>query len=335
MLSSEVVDLVRQLVARHDDQPVTLWIVTSGVREGVSSAALPQSSLWGLAAVIGAEHPELWGGLVDIPAEDDLGDCVAALSRVLPGQAKCLLALRDGEFLTPTMVPVAGQPVREPLRCEPDAAYLITGGMGALGVLMADWLADRGARRLISAGRAPLPPRRAWDGSITDPDVQQKIAAIRALERRGVSIDAVALDVGSPDAVQELLTRRDRDGAPTIRGVVHAAGVTESTLLTETTDATFREVMWPKIAGAQALHLAFPPGHLDFFFLTASAERCSASRGKLLTRRPMRTLTAWRGRVTGKAAIPLAWTGWPGRGSGSPPMQRSLPKSSSGWGRDR
>jgi phthiocerol/phenolphthiocerol synthesis type-I polyketide synthase A len=101
--------------------------------------------------------------------------------------------------------------------------------------------------------------------------VQPKIAAIRALEQRGVSIDAVALDVGSSDAIQALLRRRDGDGAPPIRGVIHAAGVTESALLTDTTSASFRRVMWPKIAGAQALHLAFPPDHLDFFFLTASA----------------------------------------------------------------
>ncbi len=269
-LSSEVADLVRQLAGRHEHHPVTLWIITRGVREAVSSAALPQSSLWGLAAVIGAEHPELWGGLVDIAAGEDVGDCVTALSNVLPTAAKCILVLRDGEFFASAMVPISGQPVREPLRCRPDAAYLITGGMGALGVLMADWLADRGARRLILAGRTPLPNRRDWD-STANPNVQQKIAAIRALERRGVSVDAVALDVGSPDAVQALVTRRDRDGAPPIRGVIHAAGVTASALLTETTDATLRRVMWPKIAGAQALHTIFPPDHLDFFFLTASA----------------------------------------------------------------
>jgi phthiocerol/phenolphthiocerol synthesis type-I polyketide synthase A len=269
-LSSEVADLFRQLVERHQHYPVTLWIITRGVREAVSSATLPQSSLWGLAAVIGAEHPELWGGLIDIPAGDDIGDCVAALSRVLPTAAKCTLALRDGEFLAPAMVPISGQPAREALWCRADAAYLITGGMGALGLLMADWLADRGARRLILAGRTPLPPRHVWD-STSDPDVQPKIAAIRALEQRGVSIDAVALDVGSSDAIQALLRRRDGDGAPPIRGVIHAAGVTESALLTDTTSASFRRVMWPKIAGAQALHLAFPPDHLDFFFLTASA----------------------------------------------------------------
>jgi phthiocerol/phenolphthiocerol synthesis type-I polyketide synthase A len=116
-----------------------------------------------------------------------------------------------------------------------------------------------------------LPPRRVWDSDANDTDVRHKIAAIRALEMRGVSIDAVALDVGSPDAVQALLGRRDGDGAPPIRGVIHAAGVTESQLLSEIADSSLQRTMWPKIAGAQALHEAFPPATLDFFFLTASA----------------------------------------------------------------
>jgi phthiocerol/phenolphthiocerol synthesis type-I polyketide synthase A len=81
----------------------------------------------------------------------------------------------------------------------------------------------------------------------------------------------VALDVGSRDAVQALLGRRDGDRAPLIRGVIHAAGVTESQLLTEIADSPLQRTMWPKIAGAQALHEAFPPGALDFFYLTASA----------------------------------------------------------------
>ena len=70
---------------------------------------------------------------------------------------------RDGVVLAPTLAPVRGKPVRKSLRCRPDAAYLITGGMGALGLLMAGWLADRGARRLVLTGRTPLPPRRDWE----------------------------------------------------------------------------------------------------------------------------------------------------------------------------
>ena len=270
-LSTEVADLVRRLAQQNDQHPAPLWIITRGVREAASDAAVRQSCLWGLAGVIRAEQPELWGGLVDVPAEGDIGDYASALSTVLRTPAKSILALRDGEFLAPVVVPVSGEPVREPLRCRPDAAYLITGGMGALGLLMADWLADRGARRLVLAGRTPLPPRRDWDSDTNDADVRHKIAAIRALEMRGVTVDAVALDVGSGGAVKALLAGRDDNGEPPIRGVIHAAGVTEGQLLTEIEDSRLRRTMWPKISGAQALHEAFPPSSLDFLFLTSAA----------------------------------------------------------------
>lgn len=270
-ISLEVADLVRRLAERDDDHAVTLWIITRGVREGVSDAAVRQSFLWGTAGVIRAEQPQLWGGLVDIPAEADVSDCVAALSGILPTPAKSIVALRDGEFVVPALAPVSGEPVREPLRCRPDAAYLITGGLGALGLLTAGWLADHGARRLILAGRTALPPRRDWDSGTNDADTSKKIAAIRALELRGVAVEAVALDIGSPEAVQALLAKRDADGAAPIRGIVHGAGTTDAQLLTELEQSRLHRTMWPKIAGAQVLHQAFPPESLDFLFFTAAA----------------------------------------------------------------
>ena len=161
--------------------------------------------------------------------------------------------------------------MREPLRCRPDATYLITGGLGALGLLMAGWLADRGARRLVLAGRNALPPRRDWDSDTNDAALQQKISAVRALENRGVAVEAVAVDVGSEEAVRRLLARRDEAGEPTVRGVIHAAGVTEGQLLTEIDESRLRRTMWPKISGARVLHEVFPPRSLDFFFLTSAA----------------------------------------------------------------
>jgi phthiocerol/phenolphthiocerol synthesis type-I polyketide synthase A len=315
-LSAEVADLVHQLAARDYRHPATLWIITRGVREAVSDAALRQSCLWGLAGVIGAEQPQLWGGLVDIPAGDDIDDCVSALSTVLRTEAKSILALRDGQFLAPALVPVSGQPVREPLRCRSDAAYLVTGGMGALGLLIAAWLADRGARRLVLAGRTPLPPRRDWDSDTNDADVRHKIAAIRALEMRGVSVDAVALDVGSRDAVQALLARRDADGATPIRGVIHAAGVTESQLLTEIADSRLRRTMWPKIAGAQALHEAFPPASLDFLFLTASAGTVFGipGQGAYAAANAYLDCLARARHQQGGHTVSLDWVAWEGLG---------------------
>ena len=270
-MSMELVDLVRRLAERDESQSATLWIVTRGVREGSSDDAVAQSPLWGTAGVIRAEQPQLWGGLVDLPDGAAIGSLVPVLAPVLRTPAKSILALRDGELLAPGLAPVSGEPVREPLRCRPDAAYLITGGLGALGLLTAGWLADRGARRVILVGRTALPPRRDWDSDSNDAAIQEKINAVRALEVRGVAVEAVALDIGSPEAMQALLTKRDDEGAVPIRGVVHGAGITDAELFTDLDESRLRSTVWPKIAGAQVLHQAFPPGSLDFMFLTAAA----------------------------------------------------------------
>jgi phthiocerol/phenolphthiocerol synthesis type-I polyketide synthase A len=315
-MSAEVGDLVRSLMKR-DHQPARLWILTRGVHAADTDVALPQSCLWGLAHVIAAEQPQLWGGLLDIAAEAGIGDCASALSRVLRTPCKSILALRDGEFLAPELVEVSGESARGPLRCRPDAAYLITGGLGALGLLMAGWLADRGARRLVLAGRTPLPPRRDWDTD--DFGVRDKIAALLALERRGVSVDVVAVDVGSSEAVAALLARRDLDGAPPIRGVIHAAGVTESKLVTDTTQATLRRVMWPKVAGAQALAAAFPPGCLDFLFLTASAGAVFGvpGQGAYAAANAYLDCLARARRLHGCHTVSLDWVAWRGIGFGA------------------
>jgi phthiocerol/phenolphthiocerol synthesis type-I polyketide synthase A len=270
-LTKEVADLVRRLAQRSDDRPTTLWVITRGVRESASDGAVRLSSLWGLAGVIRAEQPDLWGGLIDLPSEGEAGDWVPAISTALRTPAKSILALRDGELLCQEVTPLSGPPVHEPLRCRPDAAYLITGGMGALGLLMADWLADRGARRLILVGRTPLPPRREWDSAANDADVRQKVAAIRALEMRGVAVEAMALDIGSRDGLQAMLSRRDELGYPPVRGVIHSAGLNDGQLLTEIEDRRLRSTMWPKISGARTLHEVFPPGSLDFMYLTSAA----------------------------------------------------------------
>ncbi|PRC50856.1 phosphopantetheine-binding protein, partial [Mycobacterium sp. ITM-2017-0098] len=90
-----------------------------------------------------------------------------------------------------------------------------------------------------------------------------KIAAIRALELRGVSVEVAALDIGSRDAVQALVAKRDDDGAAPIRGIVHGAGLTESQLLTDLDEDRLRSTLWPKVAGAQVLHEVFPVDSVD------------------------------------------------------------------------
>jgi phthiocerol/phenolphthiocerol synthesis type-I polyketide synthase A len=216
-------------------------------------------------------------------------------------------------------VPVTGEPRRDALRCQPDAAYLITGGLGALGLLMAGWLADRGARRILLAARTPLPPRRGWDEETDDSVAAGRITAIRALERRGVSVEVVPLDVGLADDVQALIARRDREGAPPVRGIIHAAGVTHDQLVMSITDDAMRQVMWPKIAGAQVLHEAFPCGSVDFFFLTASAASTFGipGQGSYAAANAYLDALARARHRQGCHTVSIGWAAWRGLGFAS------------------
>ncbi|TRW82359.1 acyltransferase domain-containing protein [Mycolicibacterium sp. 018/SC-01/001] len=314
-LTTEVGALVATLADREPRHPATLWIVTQGVSESATDAALRQSPLWGLAGVIGAEQPQLWGGLVDVPeTETDLG----ALVPVLASPVKSVAVWRAGELLTPTLAEITDAPSRELLHCRPDAAYLITGGMGVLGLLMAEWLADRGARRIVLAGRTALPPRRAWD-AVTDTDERHKIDAIRALELRGVSVDTVAVDIADRDAVAAMLERRDAGGAPPIRGVIHAAGMTEAQLLTELEAERVHRTVWPKIAGAQVLAEVFPPHTLDFLYLAASAGAVFGipGQGAYAAGNAYLDALARARHAQGDNTVSLDWVAWRGLGFGS------------------
>jgi len=205
--------------------------------------------------------------------------------------------------------------------------------MGALGLLIADWLADLGARRIILAGRTALPPRCNWDDDDNDAETRHRIAAVRALELRGVALDIVAVDIGSPDAVRELLARRDRDGAPPVRGVVHAAGVTENRLLTETDHETLSRVMWPKVAGVMALRDSFPVDQLDFFFLTSSAATVFGvpGQGAYAAANAFLDCFARVRRGEGGHAMSLDWVAWQGLGFGAeaPVVQDELARRGS------
>ncbi|ORC09206.1 polyketide synthase [Mycobacterium persicum] len=315
-VTAEIGSLVKTLVTRDADKPAALWIVTRGVHESAAPSALRQSFLWGLAGVIAAEHPQRWGGLVDLAADADVDESAPILIDLLAAPSKSILVSRDGVVLAPALAPVRGTPVRPSLQCRPDAAYLITGGMGALGLLMADWLADRGARRLVLTGRTPLPPRRDWELDTLDPGLRTKINAIRALEMRGVAVEAVAVDVGCRNDVQALLAKRDRDGAAPIRGIIHAAGVTNDQLVTQLTDDAVRQVMWPKVAGSQVLHEAFPPGSVDFLFLTASAAGIFGipGQGSYAAANSYLDALARARRQQGCHTMSLDWVAWRGLG---------------------
>lgn len=137
----------------------------------------------------------------------------------------------------------------------PDAAYLIVGGLGGLGLTIARWLVEAGARHLALAGRG-------------EPTSEAR-QAIAELEARGARVLVGRADVTRPQDLAALMAWIDKT-LPPLRGVVHAAGVLDDALLTKIGPDRLAAVMQPKVEGAWNLHAATADRPLDFFVLFSS-----------------------------------------------------------------
>jgi acyl transferase domain-containing protein/acyl carrier protein len=146
----------------------------------------------------------------------------------------------------------------------PAATYLVTGGLGGLGLALARWLVDRGARKLVLVGRS-APGAEA-------------VRAIAELEARGADVRVERADVSRAQEVERVLAALPA-GAP-LRGVVHAAGVIDDAPVVKQDRERFARVLAPKAAGAWALHEATKDADLDFFVLFSSASAILGSPGQ-------------------------------------------------------
>ena len=293
------------------DAAPALWCLTRGVREAADLAAVGESALWGLGRVLAGEYPEFWGGIVDVDAADPLGSA-GLVRQVLTARPKDdVITVRHTDLRVPRLAHPDSAPVREPLACRPAGTYLVTGGLGVLGLEVASWLAGRGARRLVLAGRTALPPRTEWD-AVTDPVVANQIEAVRALEAAGVTVRTVALDVADRAAAARALSVAEH-GLPPIRGVVHLAGVLDNRLASEVDEASLRAVLRPKVQGALVLNELFPPGSVDFFALFSSAGQLLGLPGQASYGAANAVLDALATH-RGAGSLSLGWTSWRGLG---------------------
>jgi NADPH:quinone reductase-like Zn-dependent oxidoreductase/acyl carrier protein len=145
----------------------------------------------------------------------------------------------------------------KPLQPRADRSYLVTGGLGALGLHTAAYLAQLGAGDIVLTSR-----------SGPDADAERAIAAIA--ERFHCRVHVFAADVGSESEVAELLGRI-RSELPPLGGVAHLAGVLDDALLPQQNLNRFRTTLRPKALGAHHLHRLTLDDDLEFFILFSSA----------------------------------------------------------------
>ncbi|MEU8693464.1 SDR family NAD(P)-dependent oxidoreductase [Streptomyces sp. NPDC048665] len=217
------------------------------------------------------------------------GDAPAAFTAMAKARHTGKLVLVPAADETVTTAP-GSAPVR------PFGTYLITGGLGALGLETARYLVARGARHLVLVGRgAP------------GPDAEPVLEDLRAR----AEVTVLAADVSERRAVEDLLARVD-GSLPPLAGIVHAAGVLDDGLLTGLDEERFRAVAGPKSAAAWHLHRATVERELDFFVLYSSAAAVlgSASQGNYAAASAFLDTLAHHRRSLGLPALSIDWGPW-------------------------
>ncbi|MFZ4789710.1 MAG: SDR family NAD(P)-dependent oxidoreductase [Candidatus Competibacteraceae bacterium] len=283
--------LLRLVQGVAEQKARRLWIVTEGGWDQSLTAAM----ILALGRTIALEHPELGCRRIDL--DPQLTDPATVLAEDLASDddeewVRHTPAGRLIPRLTPFTVKV------QPFTARPDAAYLITGGMGGIGRAVAGWLIARGARHLLLLGRTlrQCPERAAW-------------------KAQGVQVKTVAADVADPAALAEILAGLDAEGVP-LAGVFHVAGVTADQLLFRQDWPAFANALRAKAEGALALHQATAGRPLDMFVLFSSITVLCGLAGTgayAAANAALGALARWRRRQN-LPALSIQWGTWEGSG---------------------
>jgi NAD(P)-dependent dehydrogenase (short-subunit alcohol dehydrogenase family) len=178
----------------------------------------------------------------------------------------------------------------------PDATYLITGGMGALGLAFARDLASRGARHLALLGRRQ-----------PSADARKAISEIR----EAAAVEVFPCDVSAPTDLDSVVTRIEQT-MPPLRGVLHAAGILDDGIIEQLDWSRFEPVLAPKVQGAWNLHARLVRTPLDFFVLFSSAAATFGAAGQAnyaAANAFLDSLARFRS-AAGLPSLAVAWAAW-------------------------
>ena len=247
-----------------------LWLVTRNVVAASpddNSPPDPASAvLWGFGRSAALEHPQAWGGLLDLGAEAPPAEEAARLlGEILHGDGEDQIALREARRFAPRLVRA---PPPAKTRANPDAegTYLITGGLGALGVETAKWLVSRrGVKHLVLASRR----------GAQDPNASLVADELSAL---GADVRIVSADITKEADVQRLL---EVAKAPRgLKGIFHCAGLLDDGILLQMSWAKFWRVMAPKVIGGWLLSELSRDCDLECFVVFSSILSLTGSAGQ-------------------------------------------------------
>ena len=288
--------LVRVLADRPHGRTPRLFTVVRGTQAAGDSGEVvhPQQALaWGFGLAVAQEYPQLSLTLVDLPPT---GGEDALWTQLRYADDERLVALRESGRWVPRLARTHADRLDG---STPDGVYLITGGLGGLGRVVAERLVRRGVQRLALMSRAtPNAQAERWIGG---------------LAKRGVSVHFARADVADRRGLTAALDAVRREAGP-IAGIVHAAGVLDDATVASLSDERVLRVLAPKVLGTALLTELAPEAETLVLFSSVAGLFGSAGQSPYSAANAF--LDAWAHHLsrTGRRAISLDWGAWSGVG---------------------
>ncbi|MGA9725840.1 MAG: SDR family NAD(P)-dependent oxidoreductase, partial [Candidatus Binatus sp.] len=193
--------------------------------------------------------------------------------------------------------------------------YLITGGLGGIGLVMAESIANLVRARLVLVGRSSFPSRESWDewssGHGDGDAIARKIRKVREIENTGAEVIVATGDVCDPKAMQRIADQvRARFGG--LNGIIHGAGVLDDAPLLQKDRAQAARVLAPKVRGTLVLESVFQRDPIDFFFAMSSVSSHLAPAGQVDYTAANAFLDSFaKSRSTGRTRfVSIQWPRW-------------------------
>ena len=300
---------------------------------GEAVTAPAQAAVAGFLRVVPREFAGVRTRCIDV---DDAAlaapaELAAALCREAEaGDSPLAVALRGARRHVQELIevpPPAGNP---PLPWRRQGVYLLTGGLGGIGLKVAEHVAATAGARLVLVGRRGLPPRSSWDEWLQlrhGDRTAALVAKVRELEARGAEVEVVAADVSTADGARRAVqTALQRFGA--LHGIVHAAGVLDDGLILTRQPQQSERMLAPKLLAAQALDAATAELALDLFVVFASTSGLAGIPGQCDYAAANAALDAfahWRTAARPGRTLAVDWGLWQDAGMLAEGPQLQLP----------
>ncbi|MEH1778864.1 MAG: type I polyketide synthase [Nostoc sp.] len=315
---ASVLHLVQSLTENHQSDSIQLWLVTKGSQvvepfkeigngeQGIVKVQVQQAPLWGLGRVIALEYPDLPCYRLDLDLmATSAADATAIAQEIFDSDGEDQIAQRQGQRYVARLVRHRTVEKSEQVTIRAEGSYLITGGLGALGLQAAHWLVGRGVRHLVLISRqSPTPTvRNAFSYAASE--------AIAKLEQAGAKVMVEQADVSSREEMTRIFTKIQAQ-LPPLRGVIHAAGVLDDGILQQQSWESFVKVMTPKVQGAWLLHELTQDMSLDWFvcFSSMVAWMGAAGQGNYAAANVfLDALTQYR-QALGLPGLSVQWGPW-------------------------